>query len=488
MLASKDAVINEMVAELKFKDEEYQVAIEQQAKDFNDLCTIMARQVTMLTDVHRKELTDIEFAFLEQRAALLISNKEEMSKLIQDLQDMEQKYQEDMMAKKEEFAKALEDIRDADAEDYNNLKVRLETDMQTLEQHHATMQAVYQFNAEKLEYNHLVLLERDRENYVTANQQKRKLNKQRDTLQLLRGRYGDLEKRFNTDNSKMGHSFAQITKLLQDLQSKEKGLLKSHATTRRNFFLMHQRGLSVLVSKILQADKDIHENQLGWHWQAPSDYAFIDLGSNEILDDGPKKEPPVLDDLANTMSQEKYASLLGTLCDEAFFLVDEKTRESLPMLLPAHQDWVQCVSILHTLGIKNGASLEKLLIALTGQESELKDNDLDKYLSIYLHDESERVRNQGGAVENIVHDPKAPPGTMLDKEGIKKLKWENYWKSFTTVINSKTLRVWGHLEQGLLAYNKLLKDRVYLTSEVISLRQQNQALREALQHCFKAKK
>lgn len=45
VLASKDAVINEMVAELKFKDEEYQVAIEQQAKDFNDLCTIMARQV-----------------------------------------------------------------------------------------------------------------------------------------------------------------------------------------------------------------------------------------------------------------------------------------------------------------------------------------------------------------------------------------------------------------------------------------------------------
>lgn len=182
-----------------------------------------------------------------------------MSKLIQDLQDMEQKYQEDMMAKKEEFAKALEDIRDADAEDYNNLKVRLETDMQTLEQHHATMQAVYQFNAEKLEYNHLVLLERDRENYVTANQQKRKLNKQRDTLQLLRGRYGDLEKRFNTDNSKMGHSFAQITKLLQDLQSKEKGLLKSHATTRRNFFLMHQRGLSVLVSKILQVHCSGHQ-------------------------------------------------------------------------------------------------------------------------------------------------------------------------------------------------------------------------------------
>lgn len=55
---------------------------------------------------------------------------------------MEAKFQEDMLAKKEEFAKILEDIRDTDAEEYNNLKVRLETDMQTLEQHHATMQAI----------------------------------------------------------------------------------------------------------------------------------------------------------------------------------------------------------------------------------------------------------------------------------------------------------------------------------------------------------
>lgn len=44
MLDSKNSVINEIVAELKFKDEEYQIAIEQQEKDINDLCTIMAHQ------------------------------------------------------------------------------------------------------------------------------------------------------------------------------------------------------------------------------------------------------------------------------------------------------------------------------------------------------------------------------------------------------------------------------------------------------------
>lgn len=66
-----------------------------------------------------------------------------MAALIKERLAMETTFQEDMQARKEEFAKALDDIRDADAEEYNILKVRLESDLQTLEQHHATMQALH---------------------------------------------------------------------------------------------------------------------------------------------------------------------------------------------------------------------------------------------------------------------------------------------------------------------------------------------------------
>jgi dynein regulatory complex protein 1 len=38
---------------------------------------------------------------------------------------------------------------------------RLESDIAVLEQHLETMRATYQLNAEKLEYNYRVLLERD---------------------------------------------------------------------------------------------------------------------------------------------------------------------------------------------------------------------------------------------------------------------------------------------------------------------------------------
>jgi len=94
-----------------------------------------------------------------------------------------------------------------------------------------------------------VLIERDHENYITANQQKRKLNKQRDTLCTLKGRHSDLEKWFIDQNSKLTDDFARVTKLLQDLQTKEHALEQAHASLRRQFFCMHQRALSLLSPK-----------------------------------------------------------------------------------------------------------------------------------------------------------------------------------------------------------------------------------------------
>lgn len=70
--------------------------------------------------------------------------------------------------------------------------------------------------------------------------------------------------------------------------------------------------------------------------------------------------------LVATMREELYASLGETLCDEVLFLVDDKTREELSTEVPSHQRWLQAVSILQALGIRNSASLEKLRTSLKG--------------------------------------------------------------------------------------------------------------------------
>ena len=54
----------------------------------------------------------------------------------------------------------IEEMQAKDAEDYNKLKIKLETDIQTLEQQLEAMRATYLLNTEKLEYNYRVLTER----------------------------------------------------------------------------------------------------------------------------------------------------------------------------------------------------------------------------------------------------------------------------------------------------------------------------------------
>lgn len=85
-------------------------------------------------------------------------------------------------------------------------------------------------------------------------------------------------------------------------------------------------------------------------------------------------------------------------------------------------------------------------------------SSIDKYLRSYLQAETNATPSESESSETE-YDPNGPPGTKLTKRGSVKLKWENYWKGFTTVINSKVLRIWGHLEQGLMEYHKLLKER-----------------------------
>lgn len=92
-----------------------------------------------------------------------------------------------------------------------------------------------------------------------------------------------------------------------------------------------------------------------------------------------------------------------------------------------------------------------------GKESD-QYSSIDKYLRSYLQAEANATPFESECSETE-YDPNGPPGTKLSTQGSVKLKWENHWKRFTTVINSKVLRIWGHLEQGLTAYHKLLKER-----------------------------
>merc|ERR1719171_768465 len=101
----------------------------------------------------------------------------------------------------EDDQKQLEAQRVQDAEDYNILKIKLETEIQTLEQQLEEMRATYQLNQEKLDYNYRVLAERDSENTNTIKQQKKKLTRMADILSNIKQRYAREERRFKQENA-----------------------------------------------------------------------------------------------------------------------------------------------------------------------------------------------------------------------------------------------------------------------------------------------
>lgn len=112
---------------------------------------------------------------LQERSDVMHTTAKEMEAVHERRSLMEQQYMDRFFETAESYETMLNEIRQTDNDEYNSLKVKLETDIQTLEQHLETMRATYQLNAEKLEYNYRVLVERDFENGATISQQKRQV-------------------------------------------------------------------------------------------------------------------------------------------------------------------------------------------------------------------------------------------------------------------------------------------------------------------------
>merc|ERR1719171_1782806 len=174
----------------------------------------------------------------------------------------------------EDDQKQLEAQRVQDAEDFNILKIKLETEIQTLEQQLEEMRATYQLNQEKLDYNYRVLVERDSENTNTIKQQKKKLTRMADILSTLKGRYAREERRYRTENQDLTEEYKRITEQFKDLQSKFQHFEVSDTKRYRDVWQMNEEAVTDLMRKVLQADKIIHEQQLGLSWLPPSEHIF----------------------------------------------------------------------------------------------------------------------------------------------------------------------------------------------------------------------
>ena len=230
---------------------------------------------------------------------------------------------------------------------------------------------------------------------------------------------------------------------------------------------------------MLQADKIVHEQQLGLNWFPPSEHIFQAggqgaAGQRAAQADGDGEGGPIS---RGQMDNENIKRMLELLCNEAGFLVEGKIQKLLEPLPTDEQSLLRIDSILKVLGVEGAADVEKLLsyfLADADNHELIHPNDAIKAIKAFV-EEHQAERQRGGEsvkASKLSAKENGPEGTRREER--------EFWERMSSIISDKTFRVWSALEKSLHRYDALLKGRSGLITEVGDLQRQNGELKALL--------
>ncbi len=385
MIDEKDKLINELQQELKSKDNQYVKHLKKQAEDVDLILERMEDQAHTLWKAYQKELSIIEESFVTERRELLDTQQAEWEKAIGERSSKEKEFLEAREKRIEENERQIQHLRVRNAEEFNRVKIKLETDIQILQQQIQQMKATFQLNAEKLEYNFQVLKKRDEENNVTISLQKRRITRLQDTLNNLRGKLSKQEKTCQAELQALMEEYRKNTEQYRELQKKVKHFQLTDHRRFHDIWRMNEDKVRSLAKEVECADKIIHEQQLGLNWDPPPpvetpldthgfktterDISGATVYASQILldanvdDVGSDVEIPT--GTADTglvyHSPRVIKAVLQLLCTESSFLIESKMARLLAPLEQEEQTLMKLDSIFDAIGVETEEDIHQLV-------------------------------------------------------------------------------------------------------------------------------
>uniref|UniRef100_G1QNQ7 Dynein regulatory complex protein 1 n=1 Tax=Nomascus leucogenys TaxID=61853 RepID=G1QNQ7_NOMLE len=320
-------------------------------------------------------------AFEVERQELLASNKKKWERALQAHNAKELEYLINRMKKVEDYEKQLNRQRNRDCEEYNMIKIKLEQDVQFLEQQLQQRKAIYQLNQEKLEYNLQVLKKRDEESTMIKSQQKRKINRLHGILNNLRSKYAKQIKQFQEENQSLTSDYKRLVMQFKELQKAMRHSALIDDKKFREVWLVNEEEAKDLIARAFDVDRIIHTHHLGLPWAAPDFWFLKNVGpisqqpqksATQIVEEmlmrteeeeaeEATSEPESYLDLPKQISEKTTKRILMLLCDESGFLIESKL---LSLLLPLEQNecyLLRLDAIFSALGIESEDDLYKLV-------------------------------------------------------------------------------------------------------------------------------
>eukprot|EP00116_Pleurobrachia_bachei_P001202 sb/3461464/ len=512
MIAEKEKIIQAFQLELKAKDDQYVKDLKKQAEDIDLIIERMNAQVKNLQKAYREELTKIDQAFESERLELLENQRGEWEGLMAQRSNKEVENLKESEQRVDDFAAQLQHLRVQDAEEYNMVKIKLETDVQVLEQQLQAMRATYQLNSEKLDYNFQVLKKRDEENTITKSQQKRKITRLQDTLNNLKSKFAKQEAHYRDENQQLADVYKRITDQFKELQKKSKHFQATDTKKFIDVWVMNEEEAMDLAKKVMDEDSIVHCQQLGLEWSVPETAKVLEGEGRPLLAGEPPKQASTsslksaraaVDDIMRAASEagsgqlefsrstmggegkgHKYSPVLiklvlELLCAEADFLVEKKLVHLLAPLEHDERLLMKLDSIFKAIGVETEDDINRLteyFLATVEDNPEqanlIHPNEVLKAIRLFVADSvsPNKVSTHKPAVE---FDSTAPARDSGNDAG--------YWQALANILpNSHELK-WDALLEGLQKYHGVLAQRAKLIEDTDKLQNQNSELRMLLQ-------
>ena len=537
IISSKDALIAEMTEELDKEDEAYERNIRRQEEEVDETLRRMNVRYNELSAAYVAEFDEIERAFLEERRAALEANTETLERLFKQRDDAEIKFMESTGDIADAYRTELEKHEADDAEEFSLLKIRLESDIGNLQRHLADMKSTYLLNAEKLEYNYRVLVERDHENAGTLQIQRRKIAKTREKLMKAKDSFAAMDKKFSDENMRLTDDHRRVTEQFKELEIKFRTFQANDRKKFKEVWAMKEEEMGRKVKRALDADRVLHEQHLGMVWHAPSEDVFkhpeqlaleqarkkraaaaeaarASAGEEAVSrhedeaaldDDDDEEENP----FEQRMADPAYGNYLATLVDVFFFLVDPKAQRAVDaanasvaegtgaseeerLTVNAAVARLKAESVLKAMGVTDAPSFDGLASALTvngadpvvhagggGDVAGIMLPSTDLVVAATKFAEAENIAKSGGGGGRNQKQPtgdESSPAPRKTKEQLEK----QYWENMSNAVGEKNFRVWSQLERSMERYREMLMKRRDSLRDAESLREQNDELRGLL--------
>uniref|UniRef100_A0AAZ3R1T5 Dynein regulatory complex protein 1 n=1 Tax=Oncorhynchus tshawytscha TaxID=74940 RepID=A0AAZ3R1T5_ONCTS len=447
LIEDKNKLIHELQKEMKLSDDRYVKDLKKQAEDVDLMIERMEDQVKFLMGSYRDELDQIENSFEHERKILLTGNRKKWEQYTKERRDKELENVTQRMKRVEEYEVLLQQLRTEDTEEYNMIKIKLDTDVQILEQQLQQMKATYQLNQEKLEYNFQVLKKRDEENTITKSQQKRKITRLQDVVNNLKIKCANQEKQSREENQNLTDDYTRIMQQYKHMQKKMRHFAAIDAKKFEEVWLMNEEEVKALVEKALDTDRLVHEQQLGLAWQRPS-LAFMErCGPLQPQRQTQKTAHQAISELlqlgqTSGLGKGKYQEAgvgPGAESPGLGFLIESKL---LKLLSPLEKDEQSLMKLDSIFTVSYNVTAICMLCHLELAAS---------------------------------HQP-----SMLGLGGRDDTEDAAYWEAMGDVIPEAKLKIWGALEAALDKYHIVLTERSKFITDTQSLKQQNTELRMLL--------